>query len=70
MFYKYTTKECEYIVTIVGDSLLNAEDPVEVCFVARVNGGRGRMPTTRFVPANTLELLVDYETARRLISRN
>ena len=72
MRYRYQTGGCEYIVQLTDDEVRapgpdGLEETVLVEFVARVNGGRGRMPNPRKVALGSLEPLVDYETARKLV---
>jgi len=67
LLFKYTTNECSYVV----ESKINelpAEGEIEINFVARINGGRGRIPKGKTVDIKDLEVLVDFETAQKLMS--
>jgi len=71
MRYRYRSGGQEYVVRLVdyppSVAGLATAVRVEVEFVARINGGRGRMPKTKEVLVSELEPLVDFEAARKLV---
>ena len=68
MQYRYQLGEQEYVVRPLND-ILEGDSKVEVEFIVRINGGKGRMPKTKEVSIESLEPLVDFETAKKLIKQ-
>jgi hypothetical protein len=65
MKFIYSNKEIDYIVSIEAEDLPE-EGEIEVTFVARVNGGRGRMPKTKVIDVKKLVPLIDFNVVKNL----
>jgi len=65
MLFNYTKNDISYVVSAEVSDIPEDGD-IEIHFLARVNGGRGRMPRDRVVDVGDLQVLVDFETAKKL----
>lgn len=71
MKFIYRNNQIDYIVKPISEQGLE-EAPkggnlVLIEFVARVDGGKGRMPKNKWVGPDSLQALVDFETAKKLL---
>jgi len=64
MLFSYQTEGCEYIVK--GEQPNEEDTELEVSFVARVNGGRGRLPHAKKVAIASLQTLVSTDVIKTL----
>lgn len=68
MKFIYRNNQTDYIVRPVsGEDQPEEDHLVLIEFIARVDGGKGRMPKNKWVELNSLQALVDFETAKKLL---